>query len=94
MRTCLALPFQHIRQHTQEAIHRAHVAMLGGELDDSVNWADLRVIGVEFFETDVGTVGWRVIIAEASPTATKFRDYVSAYLASQHLSEVEVVTEW
>jgi len=94
MRPCLALPFNQIRLCSTDAIAEARKEHAEGRLEDAVNWADLRVISVEYWEDDGGCVGWRVIIAEASPTANVFCAFINAYLKYRHLLDVEVVTEW
>jgi hypothetical protein len=52
------------------------------------------VVQAEFYETDSGTVGWRVLIEEAAPDAAALQIFVREYLREQHLYDVEVVTEW
>jgi len=94
MRPCLALPFNQIRMYATEAINAACKARDAGTLEDAVNWADLRVISAEYYEDDGGCVGWRVYIAEASPTAHKFTTFIREFLKEWHLADVEVMTEW
>ena len=94
MRPSLGLPFNLIRVATTNAIAAAREAHVNNKLEDAVNWADLRVVSVEFYETDSGYVGWRVLIAEVSPTASNFQRFIHEYLTTQGLRDVEVITDW
>jgi len=91
MRAELGQPFHAIRKLATEAL-----AMLKQDpgFDDTVNWADLRVVSVEFYETDAATCGYRVYIEEASPGASKFAGAVHEYLLRHGFINVHVVTEW
>lgn len=97
MRTALALPFQALRLHAQQALHDARRRFDSGDEEmrgAAVNWADLSVHTVEFWECDTGDVGWRIYISEASPTAHALSDHVRTYLSASGFNGVEVVTEW
>jgi hypothetical protein len=94
VRPCLSLPFNQIRHYATEAIAAARKVHAEGKLEDAVNWADLRVVSVEYYEDDGGCIGWRVYIEEVSPTASKFQLFIHEYLKAWHLPDVEVRTEW
>ena len=98
MRSCLALPFNAIRFHVSAALREAkhlHASENGSPFDnDPVNWADLSVHTVEYWETDGGTVGYRAYISEAGPSAGRLREYVREYLKARGFMDVDVVMEW
>lgn len=98
MRPALALPFSALRFHATAALQEAkklHASENGSPFDnDPVNWADLSVHTVEFWESDTGAVGWRVYVSEAGAHAHKLAEFVHEYLTAHGLYGVEVVTEW
>jgi hypothetical protein len=65
-----------------------------GEIQDAVNWADLRCWSAEFSIDDEGDESYRVVIEEASPDCRKFREFVSTRLEARGFKDVEVETEW
>ena len=86
----LGQPFHAIRLLATRALAQAKEDR---DFDDAVNWADLRVISVEYYETDAGTHGYRCYIEEASPSAHKLAAFVHDELLKHGLN-VQVVTEW
>lgn len=97
MRPALGLPFNALRFHASAALRDARRRFDSGDEAmgcAAVNWADLSVHMVEFWESDTGAVGWRVYVSEASPTAHALTAHVAAYLKAQGLPDVEVVAEW
>ena len=66
------------------------------KIHDAVNWGGLGCTAVEKVKTFSGndtSVGWRVLIEEASPDAHEFRTLVAEQLARRGYSGVAVVTE-
>jgi hypothetical protein len=59
-----------------------------------INWADLRCVQAERYETDEGDIGYRAIISEAAPDAYALHMHLSTRMAEQGIFDVEIVTEW
>ena len=67
------------------------------KIHGAVNWGGLGCTAVEKVKTFSGndtSVGWRVLIEEASPDAYEFRTLVAEQLARRGNSGVTVVTQW
>lgn len=67
-------------------------------IEGAVNWGDLQCIAAEQVAGVIPTgeefTAWRVEIEEASPTATRFKVFVSGHLALLGWDHVEVSTDW
>lgn len=61
---------------------------------DAVNWADLRVVDVEYVQTLEGEEYYCALIEEASPGAHAFQEALLAELRRNDLADVQVRTEW
>lgn len=57
-----------------------------------VNWADLRVVDVEYYECLSGEIGYRVYISEAN--CEKLSRALESKLIQLGFTSVEVRTEW
>ncbi|MBY0548685.1 MAG: hypothetical protein K2W95_15550 [Candidatus Obscuribacterales bacterium] len=57
-----------------------------------VNWADIKVVDVEYHETLNGESGYRAWISEAN--SPELEHYVHQYLTDHACPNVEVKTEW
>jgi hypothetical protein len=68
------------------------------DIQDAVNWADLKCIGAEWatglHPSGQEYAGYSVVIEEASPGAAKFRIFISEHLAKLGWVGVGVSTEW
>lgn len=60
---------------------------------EPIKWMGLSCVGVIYYETDGGLIGYRAFIEEAPPNCTKFIQYIKGYLGNE-FSDVEVVTGW
>jgi hypothetical protein len=65
-----------------------------GRIADAVNWADLRVVDVEYVETLSGDAYYCALIEEASPSARAFQEAMLDQLRRNDLGDVQVRTEW
>jgi len=61
---------------------------------DAVNWDNLSTDDVGIVYNWRGELSWTVTVAEASPDATQFRDWLTANLAEAGYMSVEVKTKW
>ena len=59
-----------------------------------VNWGDLSCRQAAWVVTDDGSAYAEVLIEEASPDATEFRETIRCELARRGYPGVQVVTEW
>ncbi len=62
--------------------------------NDAVNWADLSTEDVGLVFNWRGELSWTVTVAEASPDATQFQDWLTARLYEAGYMPVVVKTEW
>lgn len=62
--------------------------------NDAVNWADLSTEDVGLVFNWRGELSWTVTVAEASPDATQFQDWLTARLYEAGYRPVVVKTEW
>lgn len=65
-----------------------------GQVDDAVNWGDLRCIDAQHVITADGEEYDRVIISEAAPDAVRLHGFVRRQLEERGFGGVEVSTEW
>lgn len=65
-----------------------------GRIEDAVNWADLRVVDVEYVQTLGGEEYYCAVIEEASPSARIFHEAMLDQLRRSDLGDVLVRTEW
>jgi hypothetical protein len=61
---------------------------------DAVNWANLSTEDVGLVYDWRGELSWTVTVAEASPDATQFQDWLTGKLAEAGYMPVIVKTEW
>jgi hypothetical protein len=60
----------------------------------AINWGDLQCVAAERYTTKDGTMGHRVWIEEADPSAYHLRDFVRGYLERAGFAGVDVMLEW
>jgi hypothetical protein len=59
---------------------------------EAINWADLKVVDIEYFEGMSGATGYRVYIEEGQ--SPKLEGFVAQYLKDSGYPDIEVRTEW
>ena len=64
------------------------------QIMEAINWAHLTCTQSVFYHDDQGSEGFRVLVEEVSPDASKFRAALSALLLIKGWPNVEIVTEW
>lgn len=64
------------------------------DFKEAINWGDLSVVDVRWFESLEGNSGYEVSIEEASPDCHKFRAYIRDVLKGYGFPDVEIKTEW
>jgi hypothetical protein len=64
------------------------------EIGGAVNYNDLRCCETQRYITDLGDVGYRVIIEESSPDATELHRFINHNLREMGFKGVEISLEW
>ena len=81
-----------LKKDAENAIAEAQKAKY--EIDDAVNWGDLRVTDVQVCLGVDGVPVYRVEIEEVDPHAIKFHDFIASKLRSRGWSEIEIDLDW
>lgn len=84
---------QKIRELVSEALAAATVNR--AHIDGAINWGELYCSSVQQIEDHDGDCWRRVVVEEASPTASSLKAFIKSFLYEHGVREwVEVVTEW
>ncbi|MGB9886281.1 MAG: hypothetical protein ACPLRW_04710 [Moorellales bacterium] len=78
-----------LRELTDEILAEAE-----GQVEDAVNWADLRCTEACLITDHEGDRRYAVYVSEADPNAVRLQEFVRERLAEMGYESVEVVTEW
>lgn len=78
----------------KQDVNQACKDALNANIDDAVNWGDLRCTATEVSIDDEGHKSYKVFISEVSPTAPVFVAFVHNILANLGYTNVEIITEW
>jgi hypothetical protein len=63
------------------------------EFRSAINWGDLGVVDIRYWQALNGASGWEVLIEEASPDAVDLQEFVRERMSIEYGIDREIVIE-